>query len=166
MAVSDDGRDVLEIFTDGACSGNPGPAGIGVVISQNGQIIKRISKSIGEATNNLAEYTALIYALQAALILKAAEIKISTDSELLYHQIKGRYKIKNEKLKNLFDQVQHLSQGFKRIDFECIPREKNREADRLAVRAVKKIQKKQATMVPTSRLNKVNVGSRDPDFRF
>ena len=157
---------ILEIFTDGACSGNPGPAGIGVVISQNGQVIKRISKFIGEATNNFAEYTALIYALQEALVLKASEIKVSTDSELLYHQIKGRYKIKNEKLKNLFDQVQHLSQGFKRIDFERIPREKNQEADRLATQAVRKIQKKQATMVPTSRLNKVNVGSRDPDFRF
>ena len=142
---------VLEIFTDGACRGNPGPAGIGVVISRNGQVIKRISKSIGEATNNLAEYTAVIYALQEALILKASELKISTDSELFYRQMKGRYKVKNEKLKILFDQVQHLSGGFKRIDFECIPREKNREADRLALRAVKKIQKKQATMVaPTA----------------
>lgn len=143
----------MEIFTDGACRGNPGPAGIGVVISRNGRVIKRISKSIGPATNNLAEYTALIYALQEALVLKALEVKVSTDSELLYHQIKGRYKIKNEKLKILFDQVQHLIRGFKRIDFECIPREKNREADRLAIQAVKKIQKKQARVVaPTFRL--------------
>ena len=150
---------VLEIFTDGACSGNPGPAGIGVVISQNGQVIKRISKFIGEATNNLAEYTALIYALQEALVLKASEIKVSTDSELLYHQIKGRYKIKNEKLKNLFDQVQHLSRGFKRIDFERVPREENQEADRLATQAVKKVQKKQATMVtPAS----IDVGEESP----
>ena len=150
---------VLEIFTDGACSGNPGPAGIGVVIFQNGQVIKRISKFIGEATNNLAEYTALIYALQEALVLKASEIKVSTDSELLYHQITGRYKIKNEKLKNLFDQVQHLSRGFKRIDFERVPREENQEADRLATQAVKKVQKKQATMVtPAS----IDVGEESP----
>jgi len=153
---------LLEIFTDGACSGNPGPAGIGVVISRDGQVIKRISKFIGLSTNNLAEYTALIYALQEALILKASEIKVSTDSELLYHQIKGRYKIKNEKLKNLFDQIQHLSQGFKRIDFECIPREKNREADQLAVQAVREIQKKQATMVaPAS----IDVGEESPSSK-
>ena len=150
---------LLEIFTDGACRGNPGPAGIGVVISQNGRVIKRLSKSIGPATNNLAEYTALIYALQEALILKASEIKINTDSELLYQQIKGRYKVKNEKLKNLFDQIQHLSRGFKRIDFECIPREKNREADRLAAQAVREIPKKQATMVaPAS----IVVGEESP----
>ena len=133
---------LLEIFTDGACSGNPGPSGIGVVISRDGQVIKRISKFIGLATNNLAEYTALIYALQEALILKASEIKISTDSELLYHQIKGRYKIKNEKLKILFDQVQNLIRGFKRFDLECIPREKNQEADRLATQAVRRDSKK------------------------
>mgnify|MGYP003395769463 CR=1 FL=1 len=74
----------LEIFTDAARSGNPGPAGIGVVIFKDGQVIKRISKYIGLATNNLAEYTALVYALQEALVLKASEIKVSTDSELLF----------------------------------------------------------------------------------
>lgn len=140
---------LLEIFMDGACSGNPGPAGVGVVISRDGRVIKRISKFIGLATNNLAEYTALIYALQEALILKASEIKVRTDSELLFHQIKGRYKVKNEKLKILFDQAQNLIRGFKRFDFECIPREKNQEADRLAVQAIREIQKKQTTMVPT-----------------
>ena len=156
----------FEIFIDGACQGNPGPAAVGVVLFKDGQALKSLSKSIGQATNNLAEYTALVYALQEALILKAAQIKVYTDSELLYRQVKGEYKIKNEKLKILFDQVQSLSMGFERIDFECIPREKNREADRLASKAVRTIQKKQATMVPTSRLNKVNVGSRDPNFRF
>ena len=152
---------LLEIFTDGACSGNPGPSGIGVVISRDGQVIKRISKFIGLATNNLAEYTALIYALQEALILKASEIKISTDSELLYHQIKGRYKIKNEKLKILFDQVQNLIRGFKRFDLECIPREKNQEADRLATQALREIQKKQATMVTPT----YNVGEESPSSK-
>ena len=149
----------LEIFTDGACSGNPGPAGVGGVISKDGRVIKRISKFIGLSTNNLAEYTALIYGLQEALVLKASEIKVSTDSELLFHQIKGRYKIKNEKLKILFDQAQNLIRGFKRFDLECIPREKNQEADRLAVQAVREIQKKQATMVaPAS----IDAGEESP----
>ena len=79
----------LEIFTDGASKGNPGPAGIGVVIYQDGRIIKEISKAIGTQTNNFAEYTAVIYALQEALILKATAVKIHTDSELISNQIKG-----------------------------------------------------------------------------
>lgn len=153
---------LLEIFTDGACSGNPGPAGVGVVISKDGQVIKRVSKFIGLSTNNLAEYTALVYALQEALVLKASEIKVSTDSELLFHQIKGRYKVKNEKLKILFDQAQNLIRGFKRFDFECIPREKNQEADRLAVQAIREIQKKQTTMVtPAS----IDVGEESPSSK-
>ena len=136
----------LEIFTDGACRGNPGPAGIGVVIfDENGQVVKNISQAIGQATNNLAEYTALIYALQGALVLKASRVRIHTDSELLYRQLKGEYKIKNEKLKTLFDQVQHLKQRFAGFEMKLIPREENQEADRLATKAVAKIDTKPLT---------------------
>jgi len=129
---------MLEIYTDGACSGNPGPAAIGVVIKKNGKVIKEFSRSIGQATNNIAEYTALIYALQEALALKAGHIKIFTDSELLYNQLKGSYKVKNANIKPLFDQVKNLAKGFKKIEMTVVPREQNKDADRLATQAIKK----------------------------
>jgi len=133
---------VLEIFTDGACSGNPGEAGVGVVINCEGKRVKEISKAIGEATNNIAEYSALIYALQEALVLKARDLKIFTDSELMHRQVTGVYKVKDEKLKLLFDQVKRLMQGFDRVDINHVRRGKNKEADKLATQAIKKKQTK------------------------
>jgi ribonuclease HI len=134
----------LEIFIDGACSGNPGRAGVGVVINCQGKTLKEISKPIGEATNNIAEYTALVYALQEALVMKAKELKIFTDSELMARQVTGVYKVKNEKLKILFDQVRHLMSGFDHVDINHVRREKNKQADKLATDSIKK---KQAKMV-------------------
>jgi len=127
----------LEIFTDGASKGNPGEAGIGVVICHNGEVIKNISQAIGIATNNVAEYFALIYGLQEALILRAGEIVVNTDSELLARQLNQTYKVKNAVLKPLFSQVQHLLSGFNTVKINHIPREKNRGADKLATKAVK-----------------------------
>ena len=126
-----------EIFTDGASSGNPGPAAIGVVIKENGETIKTISKGIGNATNNVAEYTALIFALQEALVQQATEVSVKTDSELLYKQVIGEYQIKNEQLKLLFEQVQHLRSGFKVFKIQHVPREQNKEADKLGQQAIK-----------------------------
>ena len=137
-------RSALEIFVDGACSGNPGEAGIGVVINHEGKTVKEVSKAIGEATNNIAEYSALVYALQEAVVMRARELKVFTDSELMFRQVTGAYKIKNEKLKFLFDQVQLLRKGFDRVDMAHIPREKNKQADKLATQAIKA---KQAKMV-------------------
>ena len=111
----------LEIYTDGACSGNPGPAGIGVVVKKNGQVIKEISKFIGQATNNIAEYTALIYALREALVLKADEVLVRTDSELMYKQVAGEYAVKHDNIKPLFEQVQHLRAGLKQFQLEHSP---------------------------------------------
>lgn len=128
---------VLEIFTDGACSGNPGEAGIGVVIKSGGKTIKEISKAIGEATNNIAEYSALVYALQEALVMKAKRVSVFTDSELMFRQVTGVYKVKNEKLRFLCDQVQHLMQGFDQVDIDHVRREKNKEADKLATQSIK-----------------------------
>lgn len=122
----------LEIFTDGACSGNPGPASIGVVIKKDGALVKEVSRYIGEATNNIAEYSAMICALIEAQALKADEVFVKTDSELMYKQIIGQYKVKHEGIKPLFDQVQELIRGFKRAEFKHVPREENSEADRLA----------------------------------
>lgn len=133
---------MLEIFTDGACSGNPGEAGIGVVITRDGKIIKTISKAIGQATNNIAEYSALIYALQEALVLKAHKLQVFTDSELMFRQVTGVYKIRDEKLKLLYDQVRHLLYGFDHVEIKHVRREKNKKADELATQAIKKRQTK------------------------
>ena len=128
----------LDIFTDGGCSGNPGPASIGVVIKSGDKTVRTISKAIGEATNNIAEYSAMIHALQEALILKADEVFVKTDSELMYKQIIGKYKVKHEGIKPLFEQVMHLKSGFKSATFAHIPREQNTEADALARKALNK----------------------------
>lgn len=133
---------VLEIFTDGACRGNPGPSAIGVVIKENGKVVKKIAQSIGEATNNIAEYTALVCALKAAAGLKAQQLKIYTDSELLYYQLTGTYQIKNENLKLLFAKAQEAGNKFEHIQIKRIPREQNQDADKLATQAIKKEQAK------------------------
>jgi ribonuclease HI len=128
----------LELYIDGASKGNPGPSGIGVVICRDGQTIKNISSYIGNTTNNVAEYTALIYGLQESLILKAESLKINTDSQLLYRQIKKVYKIKNPNIIGLYNQALHLMSAFKQISINNIPRQDNRGADKLATQAIKK----------------------------
>lgn len=128
----------VEIYIDGASKGNPGPSGIGVVICQDGQTIKNISSYIGNTTNNVAEYTALIYGLQEGLILKADYIKINTDSQLLYRQINKVYKTKNPNILGLYNQALHLMSAFKEAKINHISRQLNRGADKLATQAVKK----------------------------
>jgi ribonuclease HI len=128
----------LEIYIDGASKGNPGPAGIGVIICQNGEVLKNIANYIGNTTNNVAEYTALIYGLQEALMLKAESLKINTDSQLLYRQIKKVYKTKSQNILGLYNQVIHLLSAFKEVSINHIPRQDNRGADKLANQAIKK----------------------------
>lgn len=128
----------LTIYIDGASHGNPGPAGVGVVICQKDEVLKNISTYIGETTNNVAEYQALIFALQEALILKAEIININTDSQLLARQLNCEYKIKSKNIIGLYNQVLHLVSGFIEVKFNHIPREQNRGADKLANLAVKK----------------------------
>jgi ribonuclease HI len=128
----------LEIFTDGGCSGNPGPAAIGVVIKAGGKTIKTLSRAIGQGTNNIAEYTALIVALQEALILKADEVSIKADSELMCKQVSGAYAVKHENIKPLFAQIKHLITGFKLFQITHVPREQNSEADALVRQVLKK----------------------------
>ena len=128
----------LEIYIDGASKGNPGPSGIGAVISQAGVVVKNISSFIGNATNNIAEYTALIYALEEAAALKAESLKIKTDSQLLARQLNKIYKVKNANISGLYDQAVFLISSFKEVSIENIPREENQSADRLATEAVKK----------------------------
>jgi len=132
----------LEIYIDGASKGNPGPSAIGVVICRDGEILKNIASFIGNTTNNIAEYTALIYGLQEGLIIHAERIKINTDSQLLYRQLKKIYKIKNPNILGLYNQAQHLMSAFSEVLINHIPREQNRGADKLANQAVKQAVKK------------------------
>ena len=130
-------RKHLTVYTDGGSRGNPGPSGIGVVIRDDrGRTVKNLSKYIGETTNNVAEYSALIYGLQEALILRADEVIINTDSELLVRQLKGEYKIKDPQLKILYGQVEHLLTGFASYEIRHIARSENKGADRLADKAI------------------------------
>ncbi|TBR16721.1 ribonuclease HI family protein [bacterium] len=127
----------LEVYIDGASKGNPGPGGIGVVICRDGQTLKNISEYIGEVTNNVAEYTALIYALQECLIMKAEAVTINSDSELLCRQMNGLYKIKSPNISGLYSQSLRLISGFKKVIIKHIPRTQNCGADKLATQCVK-----------------------------
>lgn len=133
---------LVDIYIDGASKGNPGPAGIGVIICQDGQVFKNISNYIGKTTNNFAEYMALIYALEEALMIKADTIKINTDSQLLYRQIKREYKVKSPNIIGLYNQALHLISAFKEVSINYIPRNNNRGADKLATQAIKQALKK------------------------
>jgi ribonuclease HI len=123
----------LIIYTDGASSGNPGPAAIGAVIKDGqGRVISRISRRIGRATNNQAEYQAIITALEEAVRLGAGEVDIKSDSELVVKQLKGRYRVKKATLRPLYQEVVKLIGSLEAFTITHIPREQNREADRLA----------------------------------
>ncbi|MCR4394018.1 MAG: ribonuclease HI family protein [Dehalococcoidales bacterium] len=122
---------------DGASRGNPGPSAIGVVIrDENRKVIARISRRIGEATNNQAEYTALIEGLKKALELGARRVEIFSDSELLVNQLQGKYKIKNTGIRLLYSEVVKLVGSLESFKISLIPREQNQEADFLANQAL------------------------------
>ncbi len=126
---------MLIIYTDGACFGNPGPMGIGLVVYKGKKKIMEVSEYVGEGTNNKAEYLALIGALEIAKKLKEKEVHIKTDSQLIERQIKGEYKVKNAGLKPLKAKVDALMLEMK-VKVEHVTREKNAHADELAKRAV------------------------------
>ncbi len=123
----------LWIAVDGASKGNPGAAGIGVVIhDEAGEVIQEIGEYIGETTNNVAEYSALIRGLEAALDHGAASVRITTDSELLAGQIAGQYKVKSQTLLPLHEQAKALLSRFASAQIRHVPRAENARADRLA----------------------------------
>lgn len=129
----------LRMFTDGASRGNPGEAGIGVLIEdESGHIVKKLARYLGKATNNQAEYTALIDGLKAAVELGADEVSVFADSELVVKQMKGEYKVKNEDLQEKHGEAKKVAAGFKKVSYNYIPREKNKEADALANEAIDK----------------------------
>ena len=127
----------LVIYADGAARGNPGPAGIGVVIEdERGRVLKEVSQFVGQKTNNQAEYIALIQGLEAAAEYQADAVLVRLDSELLVRQLRGEYKVKNPLLKPLMSQVQELLARYRVVGIEHIERQYNRAADRLANRAI------------------------------
>lgn len=129
----------LTIFTDGGARGNPGPAGIGAVIfNEKRNIVAEISEYIGEATNNQAEYKALIAGLTKAKELGALELEVFLDSELVVKQLNRQYRVKDKDLAPLFLQVYNISLGFKKVIFKHIRREKNELADNLVNQALDK----------------------------
>ena len=127
----------LIIYTDGGARGNPGPAAIGYVVGG-----KKYGEFIGETTNNVAEYKALIAALKKAKALlskkkaKETEVECYMDSELLMRQLTGVYKIEDEDLQPLWLEIWNLKLDFKNVEFHHIPREKNKEADRMVNEAL------------------------------
>lgn len=122
----------LTIFTDGASKGNPGPASIGVSICEAGEEVENISKAIGIATNNIAEYTALLEGLKRAVEMQAKIVHVNADSELMIKQLKGEYKVKNPEIKVIFNQIQTLKAELETVSFTHVRREYNKRADALA----------------------------------
>jgi ribonuclease HI len=123
----------VTVYTDGVSRGNPGQAGIGaVILDANGTCLMELSEGIGIATNNEAEYTALIKALEAARQLCAKKVNVLTDSELMVRQMTGEYAVKSQRLRPLFLQVQRLKGEFSGFTIKHVGRERNPRADRLA----------------------------------
>jgi len=123
----------FRLFTDGASRGNPGQAGAGaVLLSPKGEELIARSAYLGTCTNNVAEYRALILGLDASLQLGCEELSIALDSELIVRQIQGRYKVKNESLLPLFQQVQERLSRLRKWSIMHVPRSQNSRADQLA----------------------------------
>jgi ribonuclease HI len=120
------------IHVDGGARGNPGPAAIGVVVSQpDGQVIDEHAERIGVATNNVAEYRALLTGLERAAALGAREVEIVNDSELVAKQLTGAYKVKHPAMKPLYDEAISALKGFDRWRIRSVPRAQNAHADAL-----------------------------------
>lgn len=127
----------VRIFSDGASRGNPGPAGIGVVIvSPAGNSLAEVKEYLGVSTNNLAEYTALVRGLETALDLGARKVEIFSDSELLVRQVLGQYQVRSPILKPLHRQVLSLERRFAEFCIQHVPRSQNARADELANQAI------------------------------
>lgn len=128
------GRDTwLNVYSDGASRGNPGPAGIGgMAKAENGEVLIEVYEYIGTATNNVAEYQALIRILEECAGLGFERIKIRTDSELVANQVKGLYKVKSKNVIPMVARVRFLLEPYREVQIMSIPRSKNTECDELA----------------------------------
>lgn len=125
------------VHTDGGSRGNPGPAGIGVQLTnEQGEVIGEIARGIGETTNNVAEYTALVAGLELALERGVRDVTVRLDSTVVADQMSGRMKIASGSLRDLAGQARSLMERFESAVIERVPREQNKAADRLANRAM------------------------------
>ena len=129
----------ITLYSDGGARGNPGPAGIGyVLLDEKGKTLAEEGAYIGEATNNQAEYKALLAGLMKAQDLGAEEVDCYLDSELAVKQLNGEYKVKNEGLKPIFTHVRSFYTVFRKITFSHVRREKNKRADAMVNVAIDK----------------------------
>ncbi|MFH1724815.1 MAG: ribonuclease HI family protein [Elusimicrobiota bacterium] len=152
----------LSIYIDGASRGNPGPASVGVVLQDaSGRPVKEYHRYIGETTNNVAEYTAMLDALRLAGEMKADEITVHSDSQLLVRQLSGEYRVKNERLFKYMLQIRNLRKQFKTVEVVHISREQNKRADRLANDALDAVKKS-----PVFRPGKLDGAAPDVIRRF
>ena len=122
----------LVVHVDGGARGNPGPAAIGIVVSDTkGDVLDEVAEPIGVATNNVAEYRALLRGLERAAALGAREIEIVNDSELVARQLTGAYKVKHPSMRPLYEQAISALRGFDRWQIRSVPRAENARADAL-----------------------------------
>jgi len=127
----------LIIFTDGGARGNPGPAGIGIAIyDQENNLLKTHKAYINQTTNNIAEYSAALKALEIAKDMNAQIVHMNLDSELVVKQLNREYKVKNEELGKIFIKIHNIIQKFAQVDFTHVRREKNKLADKLVNQAL------------------------------
>lgn len=136
----------IRVHSDGGARGNPGPAAIGVVIENDSGTLQELSEYIGESTNNIAEYMAVLRGMVALKGLlgektREAEIDWRLDSELVVKQLSGEYKVKNPGLRDIYLDIQDLRAQFPRLSFKHVRREENKEADRLVNEAMDKAAK-------------------------
>jgi ribonuclease HI len=125
------------LFTDGGARGNPGPAAFGYVLeAEDGTVLAAHGEAIGVATNNVAEYRALVAGLAQAAEMGVDEVDVISDSELLVKQMRGEYKVKNAALRQLWDEAQDLAARLGQVTFEAVRREHNELADRLVNEAL------------------------------
>lgn len=123
----------ITAYFDGGARGNPGPAGWGaIVIDEEGSVLAELHGALGRATNNVAEYHGLIAALQWAADHEVTSLTVRGDSLLLIEQMRGNYRVKNEGLLPLFKQARLLAMQIGDVRFEHVPRERNKDADRLS----------------------------------
>lgn len=129
----------LWVYVDGAAEPNPGPSGIGVVIyDEKRKKIKEVKKYIGVATNNVAEYKALVQGLQESKKLLAQNVNVLSDSQLMINQMNGRFRINDKHLRRLFQQAKNLESEFNKVIYRAISRNNNKLADQLANLAIRK----------------------------
>lgn len=121
-----------QIYSDGASRGNPGPSGIGAVILKDGKVVHEIAKYIGETTNNVAEYEALLEALDYCVKKKLSPVEILADSQLLIRQLSGQYKVKHPNMIPLYQRAKEYLAHLEVTGFKHVPRELNKHADRLS----------------------------------